>query len=48
MKDKDLRLTKKETNLINLIRETGCGEVKIIMMDKQPIRVVRIKKNIKL
>lgn len=38
----------KEQRLLNLIRETEFGEIKIIVQDKQPIRVEEVKKSIKL
>ena len=41
-------LTDKERNLIRLIRETAFGELRIIIQDKQPIRVEELKNSIKL
>ena len=41
-------LTEKEVNLLKLIRNTEYGEIKIIIQDKQPIRVEELKKSIKL
>ncbi|ATW27559.1 hypothetical protein [Candidatus Formimonas warabiya] len=41
-------LSKKEVNLIALIRGTGYGEIKIVVLDRQPIRAVEIKRSIKL
>lgn len=48
MKINYFKLSKKEINLISLIRGTRYGEVKIIVLGKQPIRAVEIQKNIKL
>ncbi|UNC93069.1 DUF2292 domain-containing protein [Candidatus Contubernalis alkaliaceticus] len=41
-------LSEKEKNLIFLIRNINFGEVKVIIQDKQPIRVEELKKSIKL
>jgi len=41
-------LTEREENLIRLIRNIEYGEVKIIVQNKQPIRVEEVKKSIKL
>lgn len=41
-------LTEKEINLLKLIRNIEYGEIKIIIQDKQPIRVEELKKSIKL
>lgn len=44
----DERMTTKEKNLIYLIRSLEYGEIKIIVQDGQPIRIVETKKSIKL
>jgi len=41
-------VNEKERNLIRLIRETAYGELIIIVQDKVPIRVEKLKKSIKL
>jgi len=41
-------LTEKEEKLIHIIREIGYGEVKVVVQDKQPVRVEELKKSIKL
>jgi hypothetical protein len=41
-------LTDKEEKLIRLIRKIEYGEIKIIVQDKQPVRVEETKKSIKL
>lgn len=41
-------LSPKEKKLMELIRSTGYGELKIIIQDYSPIRVEEIKKSIKL
>lgn len=41
-------ISEKEKKLIELIRDTEYGEIKIIIQDKQPIRIEEIKKSIKL
>ena len=38
----------KEKKLIKLIRDTEYGEIKIIIQDRQPIRIEELKKSIKL
>ncbi|MBU5425912.1 DUF2292 domain-containing protein [Tissierella pigra] len=50
MNDKNvsLRLTDKEKNLIELIRNTEFGEIKIIIQNSEPVRVEELKKSIKL
>ncbi|MCR4435143.1 MAG: DUF2292 domain-containing protein [Clostridiales bacterium] len=46
--DVDRGLTEKEEKLIRIIRDTGYGEVRIVVQDKQPVRVEELKKSIKL
>jgi hypothetical protein len=41
-------LTEKERKLIDLIRSTGYGEIRIAVQDGEPIRVEEVKKSIKL
>ncbi|MCT4604652.1 MAG: DUF2292 domain-containing protein [Marinisporobacter sp.] len=43
-----VNVNQKEKNLIELIRGTEYGEIRIIVQDKYPIRVEEIKKSIKL
>ncbi|WMM25810.1 DUF2292 domain-containing protein [Tissierella sp. MB52-C2] len=47
-KNANLRLTDKEKNLIELIRNTEFGEIKIIIQNSEPVRVEELKKSIKL
>lgn len=44
----NLKLTDRERNLINLIRKTEFGEIKIIIQNNVPIRVEEFKRSIKL
>lgn len=46
--DNGIKLNEQEENLINLIRETEFGEIKIIIQNSIPIRVEEVKKSIKL
>ncbi|CAK7056565.1 DUF2292 domain-containing protein [Tissierella sp.] len=50
MNDKNfnLKLTEREKNLIELIRNTEFGEIKIIIQNSEPIRVEELKRSIKL
>lgn len=50
MKEDSTRVmvTEKEKKIIELIRNTGFGELKIIIQDKKPVRVEEITKSIKL
>lgn len=41
-------INEREKKLIELIRDTEHGEIKVIIQDKQPIRIEEIKKSIKL
>lgn len=43
-----MELNEKEKKLILLIREIGFGELKVIIQDKQPLRIEELKKSIKL
>ena len=43
-----IRLNEKEAKLIELIRATNFGELRIIVQENVPIRVEEIKKSIKL
>lgn len=48
MKKTKEEISERENKLINLIRQTSFGEVKIIIQDGEPIRVEEVKKSIKL
>ncbi|MCT4620799.1 MAG: DUF2292 domain-containing protein [Marinisporobacter sp.] len=48
MKKENISVNEKEKKLINLIRSTEYGEIRIIVQDKYPIRAEEIKKSIKL
>ncbi|KGG81047.1 ATP-dependent DNA helicase RuvA [Caloranaerobacter azorensis H53214] len=41
-------INEREKKLIEMIREIGYGEIRIIVQDKQPIRIEELKKSIKL
>jgi len=41
-------LSGKEKKLIQLLREIDYGEVKIVVQDKQPVRIEEVTKSIKL
>ncbi|MCT4564852.1 MAG: DUF2292 domain-containing protein [Maledivibacter sp.] len=41
-------VSEKEKHLIELIRNTGYGELKVVIQDALPIRVEELKKSIKL
>lgn len=41
-------LSEKEEKLLELIRNTGYGEIKILVQAGEPVRVEEIKKSIKL
>jgi len=41
-------LSEKEKKLIDLIRSTGYGEIRVTVRDGQPIQVEEVKKSIKL
>jgi len=41
-------VTEKEKKIIELIRNTGYGELKIIIQDREPVRIEEITKSIKL
>ncbi|MEG0918891.1 MAG: DUF2292 domain-containing protein [Anaerovoracaceae bacterium] len=45
---KKIVLDEKEENLINHIRKTEFGEIKVVVQDGKPIRIEEIKKSIKL
>lgn len=47
-KNTNLKLTDREKNLIELIRNTEFGEIKIIIQNSEPIRVEELKRSIKL
>ncbi len=44
----DEKLTEKEKKLIRIIREINYGEIKVVIQDKQPVRIEEVKKSIKL
>ncbi|MHB8125693.1 MAG: DUF2292 domain-containing protein [Desulfitobacteriaceae bacterium] len=46
--DSKLVLTVKEKKIIKLIRDTGYGELKIIIQNQEPVRIEEITKSIKL
>ncbi|EGS30165.1 MAG: DUF2292 domain-containing protein [Peptoniphilus sp. oral taxon 375] len=48
MKKTKEEISERENKLLNLIRQTSFGEVKIIIQDGEPIRVEEVKKSIKL
>lgn len=50
MKEANLKMTvtEKEKKIIELIRNTGFGELKIIIQDQEPVRIEEITKSIKL
>ncbi|VFB15693.1 Uncharacterised protein [Urinicoccus massiliensis] len=48
MKKTKEEISERESKLLNLIRQTSFGEVKIIIQDGEPIRVEEVKKSIKL
>ena len=50
MREAQIRVmvTEKERKIIDLIRNTGFGELKIIIQDKEPVRIEEITKSIKL
>ena len=41
-------LTEKEKKLLEIIRATEYGEIKITIQDKQPVSIDELKKSIKL
>ena len=41
-------LSEKEKRLVELIRSTGYGEIRIIIRDGQPIQVEEVKRSFKL
>nr|WP_157677543.1 DUF2292 domain-containing protein [Dehalobacterium formicoaceticum] len=43
-----MMVTEKEKKLIELIRSTGFGELKVIIQDWEPVRIEEITKSIKL
>lgn len=47
-KNTELKLTDKETKLLEIIRRMEFGEVRVIVTDGIPTRVEEIKKSIKL
>lgn len=50
MKEANLKImvTEKEKKVIELIRNTGFGELRIIIQDQEPVRIEEITKSIKL
>ncbi|MBF8982530.1 DUF2292 domain-containing protein [Lutibacter sp. B2] len=48
MNKKSMQVNEKEKKLIELIRNIEYGDLKIVVQDKNPIRVEEIKKSIKL
>ncbi|ATW27571.1 DUF2292 domain-containing protein [Candidatus Formimonas warabiya] len=47
-KERPLEITEKERRLIELLRSTGFGEVRITVQNGQPILVEEVHKSIKL
>ncbi len=45
---REVKLTKKEWKLIQLMRQLGFFKIEVHGEDGQPVRVIDIKKNIKL
>ncbi|WP_236860122.1 DUF2292 domain-containing protein [Candidatus Formimonas warabiya] len=43
-----MTVTDKERKIIELIRSTGFGELKIVIQDQEPVRIEEITKSIKL
>lgn len=41
-------LTDKEKNLLEMIKSIDYGEMRVIIQDKQPVRIEELKKSIKL
>lgn len=48
MDNKKILPTEKEIKLLEIIRNTEYGEIRIIVQEGKPIRVEEIKKSIKL
>lgn len=46
--DSKLILTPKETKIIELLRATEYGEIKIVIQNHEPVRLEEITKSIKL
>lgn len=46
--DSEIVLIVREKRLIKLIRDTGFGELKIIIQNQEPVRIEEITKSIKL
>ncbi len=44
----EMKLTDQERKLIEIIRNLGFGEVRIVITDGKPTRIEEIKKSIKL
>jgi len=45
---KNTGLSEQEKRLIEIVREIGYGEIRIIVQDGRPVRVEETKKSIKL
>ena len=48
MNNKELLPTEKELKLLEIIRSTEYGEIRIVVQEGKPIRIEEIKKSIKL
>ncbi|MFV0516665.1 MAG: DUF2292 domain-containing protein [Aminipila sp.] len=48
MTDRPASISEKEEKLLEVIREVGFGEIKIIIHNGLPIRIEELKKSIKL
>ena len=46
--DVERKLSEKEKRLIELIRSTGYGEIRITIRDGQPVQVEEVRKSFKL
>lgn len=42
------QVTEREKRLIDLIRELGYGEIRIVVQNSEPVRIEEVKKSIKL
>jgi hydrogenase maturation factor HypE len=47
-KQVQMLINEKEKRLLELVRSTGYGELKVVIQDALPIRVEELKKSIKL
>lgn len=47
-KNGEMKVSEKEKKLVQLIRKTGYGEIRIIVRDGQPVQVEEVMKSFKL